>query len=803
MDQERWREVSDLAAAAAETGPEEREAMLRARPELREEVESLLRYLSEDSGPLDQPAYRPLVQAYEGRLIGPYRILRELGRGGMGVVLLGERADGAFEQRVAIKVARVSLQSEFFRKRFVEERQILAKLEHPNIARLIDGGVSEDGTPYLVMQYVEGEPLLEWCERRKAGLEEKIRLLLQVIEAVAYAHEHLVVHRDLKPGNVLVREDGQAVLLDFGTARLLETAAQSGATETAMPMITAKYASPEQAQGKSGTVRSDVYSLGVVLYETLTGRIPYEVESESVPALLRAVAEEEPIAPSRRAGAAGLRGDLDAILLKALEKQPERRYGSVKELGADLERYLRGEAVEARRAGWGYRAGKFLRRNRWPVAGAALVLLSMVGATAYSMRQAQVAERERVKAVQVAMFLENLLGASGRGGVSALASGGRELKVVDVIESAAVKIGEEFRESPDIEVGLRATVGSALMQLGERAKAAPHVERAVELSERIYGDRHAMTVRALTARGNLRMRSGDYEGAQKDLERTLAWHEAQRSPDLHFQQSLIAESFFRRGQLGEARGYWEKALVSMRKQFGEKHVTTATMINNLAVVSDDLGDSATAERYFAEAAGVMRSLPGPPGNLVYPLFGWGRMKFFRGEYVDARQLAEEAYAHARKTGGERHPNTATAALQLAMVQAYQGEEASEALGRKTVALLREIHPAGHLEITRGLTTLGRILILREKEKEAVGVLEEAYQAARKLYPKDNWRAAEARLFLGAALVQTGRAVEAKDALEEGLREMRAALPEAHPRVQEAKQVVERCGGERVEGCTRI
>ncbi len=803
MDPERWREISDLAAAAAETGPEDREAMLRARPELREEVESLLSYLAEESGPLDRPLFQPLGQAYEGKRIGAYRVVRELGRGGMGVVLLAERVEGGFEQRVAIKLARMSFQSEFYRRRFMEERRILARLEHAHIARLLDGGLAEDGTPYLVMQYVEGEALLEYCGRVGLGLRERVQLLLQVFEAVAFAHENLVVHRDLKPGNILVDAQGRAVLLDFGTARLLEAGEGSGATATALPLLSARYASPEQVSGQSGSVRSDVYSLGVVLYESLTGTIPYDVEGESVPGLLRAAAEAEPVAPSKRSGswASALRGDLDAILLRALEKRPERRYSSAREFGEDLRRYLSGEAVAARRGGWGYRTGRFLHRYRWPVAALTLVVLSLAGATAYSLRQARLAERERVKAVQVAMFLENLLGASGKGGVSPLASGGRDLRVVDVIEAAAGKIGEEFRDRPDVEVGLRATVGSALMQLGERAKAQPHVERAVELSERLYGDGHAMTVRALTARGNLRMRSGDYEGAQKDLERCVVWHAARKSPDLHFQQSLLAESYFRRGKLQEARELWEKALASMREKYGDRHVTTATMINNLAVVSDDMGDMPKAERYFAEAAEVLRGLPGPPGNLIYPLSGLGRAYFFRGDYAEAKKLAEEAYAHARKTGGERHPNSQVAALQLAQVLAYLGEKEAEALGWRALAVTREVQPAGHLDVARALAVQGRVLVVLGKAKEAAPLLEESYAIARKIYPKDNWRPAESRLFWGAALAQMRKREEAAVALDAAVREMKAALPEQHPRVQEALRVRDRCLGERPEGCT--
>lgn len=804
MDPDRWKEISDLASVAAETSPEEREVLLRARPELRAEVESLLRYLETDSGPLDRPKHLEASGGYAGRRIGAYRVIRELGHGGMGVVLLTRREDPDFEQQVAIKLARVSFQSEFFQRRFLDERNILAKLEHANIARLLDGGITEDGTPYLVMQYVEGVPLDVWCSERKLDPEARVRLMRKVCEAVEYAHEHLVVHRDLKPGNVLVTAAGEPMLLDFGTARLLENAEQSGATQTELPMVTARYASPEQAGGLAGSTRSDVYALGVILYELLAGQWPYQAEGAGTHALLRAVQEQEPRWPSRMAAdpatARALQGDLDAILLRALEKKPERRYGTVRQFADDLRRYLSHEAVEARKPTWSYRAGRFLRRHRWAASATALVAFSLAGATAYSVQQARVAERERVKAVQVAMFLERLLGASGKGGVSPLATGGRDLKVVDVIEAAAANVGDEFRDSPDIEVGLRSTIGSALMALGEAEKARPHVERAVELSAALYGDNHAASTRALSARGRLKLAAGEFAGAQTDLERAVIWHEANPSADLSFQHSLLAEAYFRQANLQEARRHFELALAAMRKEFGDQHITTATMINNLAVVTDDAGDAATAEKHFAEAAATLRSLPGPPGNLVYPLMGLERMHFFRGDYARAKELGEEAYQHAVKTGGERHPNSVSARMMLAVVKAYAGDADAETEARATMELQRAVFPAGHVEVARGMASLARVLIVAGKAEEAVPLLRDALPAVRKVYPKDNWRTAETQLLLGAALAIRGRTLEAQEMLDAGLREMRAVLPATHPRVQEAERIHARCLQPVITGC---
>ncbi len=803
MDAERWKQISDLAAAAADLPPDAREALLQQHPEDRAEIESLLRYLEDDSGPLDQPPSPPDSNPYEGQRIGPYRVTGELGAGGMGIVLLAQRDEPGFDRTVALKLARVSFRSDFFARRFLEERQILARLEHPNIARLLDGGVTADGTPYLAMQYIDGVPLDAWAAAENPTLHARLEILRKICAAVEYAHENLIVHRDLKPANILVTAAGEPMLLDFGTARLLDSATQTGATATALPMMTARYASPEQMRGLAGSTRSDIYSLGVILYELLTGHWPYRAGSDSAPDLMRAACEQEPIPPSRQSSTLRreLEGDLDAILLKALDKDPARRYATAGQLAEDLRRHIHNEPVSARGPSWSYLAGRFLRRHKWAVAGAAAVILSLSTATAYSLRQAAIAEREREKAVQIAAFFERLLGASRKGGVSALATGGRDMKVVDLIEATAANLNEEFRNSPDIEAGLRSSIGSALTVLGTPQQARPHVERAVELTTKLYGENHSSTMRAIAARGQLRLTLGDYPGAQSDLQRSLAWRLSQNDPDASFQHSLLAEAHLRQGDVQGARRHFTAALDLMRRHFGDRHVTTATMINNLGVVSDDAGDAAAAERHFTESAAILRQLPGPPPHLLFPLMGLLRAHFWRGEFDKALAIAEEAHRHARKTAGERHPNTAAAAMQVALIKAHLGHPDAESLARETSALQRTILPPTHIEVARGLTNLSRVLLLKNKAAEAVPLLREAYTIARKIYAKPNWRTAESRLFLGAALAQQGHPTQAEAELRPALEEMRAVLPQLHPRTVEAQRIAGRCLAPNPARCT--
>jgi len=782
---ERWKEISDLAGAAADTAPEQRDALLASRPDLRDEVESLLRYLEAGSGPLDDAPLRPASASLVGREIGPYQIVRELAQGGMGVVLLARRADSGFEQLVAVKLARASFQSDFFARRFLEERQILARLEHPNIARLLDGGVTDDGTPYLVMQYVEGEPLDRWCATHELSLRKRVELFLKVCAAVEYAHEHLVVHRDLKPNNILVNASGEPMLLDFGTARLVETGETSGATRTALPMMTLRYASPEQIAGLAGTTRSDVYSLCVVLYELLTGRWPYPNVDDAAPLLMRAISESEPSAPSRSGAleASSLAGDIDAILLKGLDKKPERRYGTVAQLADDLRRLLSGDPVIARTPTLRYRAGKFLSRHRISVGAAAIVAIALSAATAISIRQARIADRERVKAEEVARFVERLLGASRASGVTPLAVRGRDLKVVEIIDDAGKTVGEEFKNNPDIEAGLRSTIGSTYMALGDYEKAKPHVDRAVELGIRLQD--HPATARALTARGRLRLAAGDHAGARDDLRRSLATMMRIGSPNLSFLHSLLGEATLRLGDVAAARRHFEDSLDGMRRQFGTNHVATATLINNVGVVAEEAGDQDAAERHFKEAAAILRAMPGPPPNLLFPLIGLQRSHFYRREYGQAKAVCEEALAVARRQG-EKSRHVVTAMSALALVKTHLGEADGEGFARNAVEMVRSVYPEDHFEISRALTILGRVLLLRSQAPEAERHLREALSIARKSYPGANWRPAESQFFLGLAIGAQGRTEESRVMMQSGLREMESVLPQSHPRLLEAR-----------------
>ncbi|HEV2707214.1 MAG TPA: protein kinase [Pyrinomonadaceae bacterium] len=441
-----WVKVEEIFLSSLEREPEARPAHLDAvcggDPRLREEVESLLAWHERAGNFIEAPAvaFAPGLfsdatgacgPSFTGRHVGQYRIERELGRGGMGAVFLARRADDEYQKQVAVKLIRGGLGDRLLLHRFLDERQILADLDHPNVARLIDGGATEDGTPYLVMDYIEGVPVDEYCDRERLSISARLRLFRDICAAVDYAHRNLVVHRDLKPSNILVTADGAPKLLDFGIAKLLGRDARAGAeTATAACMMTPEYASPEQVRGASITTASDIYSLGVLLYKLLTGHQPYRFKTLLPAEIEKVICETEPEKPSvvvtrpqEQAGEDGattsritaetvslargekprelrrrLKGDLDAIVLTAMRKEPERRYTSAAQFSEDIRRHLEGRPVLAHQDSLGYRAAKFVRRNRAAVTAAALVVVALVAGLALALWQAGVARRERDRA---------------------------------------------------------------------------------------------------------------------------------------------------------------------------------------------------------------------------------------------------------------------------------------------------------------------------------------------------------------------------------------------------------------------
>ncbi|MEO1367734.1 MAG: serine/threonine-protein kinase, partial [Acidobacteriota bacterium] len=561
LSPERWRRLDEIFQRARDCDPDARRTLLREScaddPDLRAEVEAMLAADEGAEEHLDGLIGRSALGITESadaalQHIGPYRVLREVGRGGMGTVYLAERDDGHYRQRVAVKVLRRGPESAEMRLHLKRERQILAALDHPHIAKLLDGGNTADGRPYIVMDFVEGEPLDIHCERRRLTVDERLRLFLDVCSAVRFAHARLVIHRDLKPSNLLVTADGTVKLLDFGIAKLLEAGADETAlalpTELATPtatgwmLLTPEYASPEQVAGQPLTVASDVYALGVLLYELLTGFRPYDVDRKSALEVERTVREARPERPStrvREAAAAGdeangpqraegspeklrrrLVGDLDNIALKALRKEPQRRYASVEQLAEDLRRHVDGLPIRARPDTLRYRLGKFVRRNRRGVGAALMTLVTLVGLVAfYTQRLAHERDRARQgeeEARQVAKLLTSLFD-----GADPELRLGETITVREVLDVGALKLRAELAGQPERKARLLDHLAAIYFRLGAYDQMGALLDESASLRDDIFPGDHPESVAGLRLRGLWHQATGEPAEAEGVLRRVL------------------------------------------------------------------------------------------------------------------------------------------------------------------------------------------------------------------------------------------------------------------------------------------
>lgn len=478
--------------------------------------------------------------------IGVWHALRTLGRGGMGTVYLVERREGGFRQHGAMKLLRAGADSDEFLRRFEQERQILATLNHEGIARLLDGGRDPQGRPYLVMEYVEGEPIDRACDRERMSVDQRVALFVQVAQAVAYAHRNLIAHRDIKPGNIIIGADGKAKLLDFGIAKALadEPLGEEPLTRTALRVFTPDYATPEQVYGQPASTATDVYQLGLLLYELLTGQRAQRVADMSQQTLENAICRAEPVRPSERVAddepaatarqttpsalRRKLRGDLDNIVLKALRKEPERRYASAIAMVEDLERWRQGRPVRARPETWSYRTGKFVRRHAWAVAASVAIVAMIAGYAVTVTIQANALARERdraqaeaAKALQVKTLVLRVFE-----GANPDASGSAQLSARELLDRGWAAIERELGGQPDVQIELLDAVGEAYRQLGVYDRAEALFARSLQIARGEASRQPLLLARALRSRGRVRSDRGDYAAAETDLRDALAHYRA-------------------------------------------------------------------------------------------------------------------------------------------------------------------------------------------------------------------------------------------------------------------------------------
>ncbi len=764
MEAERWQRVKQLFGDALDQPLAARGAWLEAAAagdsSIIAEVGALLAAYEQADDRLEQGAaalapsvWEDLQTAVAGRLIGPYRIVSELGRGGMGAVYLAARDEAGFAQQVAVKLIKRGMDTDGIVRRFLHERRILAGLVHPNIARLYDGGSTADGRPYFVMEYVAGEPVTQFAAMRGLGVEARLDLFLKVCSAVQYAHQRLIVHRDLKPANILVGADGEPKLLDFGIAKLLDPAESGGGlTDLHQRPMTPDYASPEQLDGGAVTTATDVYGLGILLYELLVGKSPAAVERQLGPGWAARPPSHAVRVLTGGAEARRLRGDLDTIVATAREPASARRYGTAAALAEDVGRHLTHRPVAARRPTLAYRLGRAVRRHK--LAAAFAVFLALFAATA--AWQAYEIDRQRERAEALSGFLTGLFR-----GADPEQTRGDTLTVRELLDQGANRLLDEPGVAPEWRADFLGTVGEVYANLGLYNDAEKHLRAALALRS--------------------------HEGGRQA--------EREAAPLL----TLLGHVAWQRGDGPEARRLYEQSIVAKRRLFGPRALPLAEDLNGLGLVAAEAGDPSGAARCFAEAAEIARRA-GRAGrkSLADGLNNQGWLARRQGDLGTAQARFGESLRLSREVLGEDHPETVRVRSNLASILFQRGDlEGAESSYREILAVRRHLLGPDHPDIARTLNYLGTVEEKRGRLAAAEGAFRESLAMCRRLDPPQELTAALALDGLAAIARRQGDLVAAEAAYAESCELFQRHLgdePQGFANALQGRAVVQRDRG---------
>lgn len=796
-DRATWNRIDALFVAALERPPGERSAFLDRAcgddPRLREAVQELLTaeaaadevgFLSrsaevtweslwKDAAPDDGEVGDDPPSNRRGERLGPYRVEEEIGRGGMATVYRARRVDGEFEQAVAVKIVRPSLAADRLVRRMQLERDILSDLSHPNIARILDAGTTDDGLPYLVMEYVEGRPITEFCRDEELDLEERLRLFQEVAAAVDHAHRNLVLHRDLKPSNILVTEEGRVRLLDFGIAKMLDPD-RSGSdltlTMEGSGPFTPDYASPEQVRGERVSTVSDVYQLGVLLYRLLAGRRPYHLEVESLSGLVRALDDlkvrppSELAVPESSVDPRRLRGDLDRIVLKAMREEPEERYRSAEALADDLRRFLHGLPIAARFPSVGYRLRKFVGRNRWAVPMTAIVFLAFAGYAWTLERHRVELERERVvaqaeaaKATQVRDFLITIF--QGSEPDEAL---GDTVTAFDLLERGAAQVDSTLTGQPDLLAEMLGIIGRVSSSLGYYDRAVPLLERAVTIRRELHEPHAPELAEAVFSLAGA-VRSGLGADSAVNFYREAVVHRRLARPvdsvRLAGALASLGDALQEAGKLDSAELVLEEALELARKVEDEESDQVLTILGMT-------GPLLRAQEKYQEAEAVYRSvlerqrerLPRGDPDLAVTLNNLAYLLRVQGELEEADGVYRESLSIATDIYGPGHPSTGRVRNNLATALILRGDvEGGVRLFRETAEAFSLRWPDGHWRVGNAHETVGKVLVTHGDPAEGLPHLRKALDIYEEVLGPDHLWAAMARAWLGAGRIFAGDA----------------------------------------------
>ena len=825
MDSARWQRIQTIFDDAAELPPSERDGFVHRCSgddfSLAAEVLAMLRHDSNRDGPLEQNVAQLVSTIVGGDLvanqIGPYHIVRVLGEGGMGTVWLAERSD--LDTKVAIKVLRDAWLSPARRERFSYEQRTLAQLNHPSIARLYDAAVLEDGTPYFVMEYIEGVPLTQFCRDKKLSIEQRLKLFRQVCEAVQHAHSNAVIHRDLKPSNILVKDDGSARLLDFGIAKQIEDLEHGGADQTTVGvrLMTPTYASPEQIRGDRIGIGTDVYSLGVILYQLLTGELPFDVSNLSLAEAASIIVEQDPRRPSvtvkravpRNSNASGSSktawADLDVLCLTAMNKHPERRYRSVEALIRDVDHYLKGEPLDARPDSWTYRSAKFVRRNRRAVSSAVLVLVLILAMAMYFTvrlaRARNVATAESARSERVQRFMTNLF----QGGDPSIAPE-ENLRVVTLLDRGRQQISALSAE-PEIQAELYETLGELYLNLGEFAQANSLLNSALSLDKSLYGPDSTQFGRTLVALGSLRDSQGKLPEAEelvregldtekRHLPRTnpmisdatsalgrvlvdrgayssaidifgeeVRWQSANRTATPELVNALLglAAGEFYAGHYDIAESLNQRLLPISRQIFGERHPIVAGVLLNLGEIRHDLGHYSEAEQFERQALDIREQWFGKDApQTASDLTILARTLVTEHRLDEATALLQQALAIKERVYGPVHPSVASSLNELGTIALRQKNyESAAKYFTRMVDIYQGTYGQHHYLVGIALSNLASVFAGKQQWARAQTLYRQAVQIFTETQAADHINTGIARVKLGRVLLRERRYAEAE------------------------------------------
>ena len=812
----RWERVQALFHDALRSPETDRAAFIDRQcgddRELRDAVMSLLDEDARGPSLLDRGIAVAADDVLDGaddlpvdRTFGPYRVTRRLGEGGMGVVFLAERVD--LGTTAAVKILRDAWLSPSRRDRFALEQRTLAQLNHPSIARLFDAGTLPNGTPWIVMEYVDGVPLLEYCRTHVLSVLDRLRLFRQICDAVQYAHRNLIIHRDLKPSNILVRADGVVKLVDFGIAKQLASLdAPIDRTSTSLRVMTPAYAAPEQITGDPIGIHTDVYGLGVVLYELLTGCLPFDVAGRTTGDVERLILEHDPDRPSavaRRESATWASGvgkaawaDLDVLCLTAMHRDPLRRYPTADAVIRDVDHFLSGAPLDARPDRLGYRTSKFVRRHWRPLVAAAAVLIAVVGlVTFYTVRLTiarNTAVTEAARTQRIQRFMLNLFSGGDQS-----AGPADELRVVTMLDRG-VQEARALDAEPFVQAQLYLTLGSMYQKLGKLDRADPLLRSALEQRRRLLGDQDPEVAESLVALGRLREAQATFDEAERLVREGLEKDKARLGP----RHRSVARDTTALGQILESRGAYEKAIpvleeaVALNSQPGSDPLDLAGSLTALANTHFYVGHYDVSGTLNQRAIGIYRQTYGNTHPLIADaLVNLGAIEQERGRFVQAEQFHRQALEIYRAWYGADHPETASALTMVgrAVIQQNRLDEGG-AIMREALAIQQHVYGAVHPRVASALNEVGNVQTRQGRLDEAEATFKRLVAIYREVYQDKHYYIGIALSNLANVYQERQQYATAESLFREVLRRYADTLPENHQlvgiaRIRLGRQIV--------------